>query len=162
MKLIYLIPLLTIIGCSQSTPTTYDVAVVNIPSDDPNHREIQLQFQTPPDAQVEVTSDGGDKQTVNVDRLNSSGMFKVTLSVTRNKPSEDGTQTFTTLIRLESPNGAYVGGPSTYTVDSKTSLDDMLVVTASPATIPYGVPHTVGQLNGKPITLVVKSLAESP
>ena len=162
MKLAYLLMLLAVLGCSQPIRTTYDLAVDTIPSDEPNHREFQLQFETPFEAEVEVTSDGSDKQTVTVDRLNSAGTFTVTLAVTRNPPSDDGQQTFTTLIRPESPTGAFAGGPSIYTVDSEKSLDDVLAVTATPGAIPYGVPHTVGSLNGKPITLVVKPIAIKP
>jgi len=162
MKFAYLLMLLAALGCSQPTRTTYDLAVVTIPSDDPNHREFQLQFETPLEAEVEVTSDGSDKQTVTVDRLNSAGTFTVTLAVTRNPPSDDGQQTFTTLIRPESPTGAFAGGPSTYPVDSEKSLDDVLAVTATPGAIPYGVPHTVGSLNGKPITLVVMPIVKTP
>ena len=162
MKPFYLIPLLAAFGCSQPSPTTYDLSIVNVQSDDPNHKEVHLQFKTPPDATVEVASDGGDKQTVAVDRLNSEGMFTVTLAATRNEPLDDGRQTFTTLIRPESPKGDSAGGPTTYTVDGETSLDDMLTVTAQPGSVPYGVPHTIGTLNGKPITLVVKPVAVAP
>lgn len=154
--------LLAVAGCSKPTRTTYDLAVANVPTSDPNHREVQLRFETPLEAEVEVTSDGSDKQTVTVDQLNSAGTFTVTLAVTRNPLSDDGKQTFTTLIRLKSPTGTYAGGPSTYSVDGEKSLDDILAVTATPAAIPYGAPHTVGSLNGKPITLVVKPVVVSP
>jgi hypothetical protein len=154
--------LLAVAGCSRPMRTTYDLAVVNVPTSDPNHREVQLRFETPLEAEVEVTSEGSDKQTVTVDRLNSAGTFTVTLAVTRNPLSDDGKQTFTTLIRPESPTGAYAGGPSTYTVDGERSLEEILTVTATPAAIPYGIPHTVGSLNGKPITLIVKPVVATP
>jgi hypothetical protein len=161
MKQIHLLALLAFVGCSQPTRSTYDLDVVSIPSDDPNHREVQLQFETPAEAEVQVTSDG-DTSTVTVDRLNSAGTFKVTLSVTRNAASNGDRQTFTTLVRPESPTGAYAGGPSSYTVDGKKTLDDVLDITAVPTVVPYGVPHTVGSLNGKPITILVKPTAMTP
>ena len=162
MRLACVLILVAFAGCSKPTRTTYDLAVVKVPTSDPNYREVQLRFETPLEAEVEVTSDGSDKQTVTVDRLNSAGTFTVTLAVTRNPVSDDGKQTFTTLIRPESPRGASAGGPSTYSVDGEKSLDDILAVTATPAAIPYGVPHTVGSLNGKPITLMVKPVVLSP
>ena len=78
------------------------------------------------------------------------------LGVAKNPVTVDGKQSFTSLIRPESPTGASAGGPSTYTVEGEKSLDDILSVTAKSGPIAYGVPHTVGLLNGKPIILVVK------
>lgn len=156
MRLACLLTLIAATGCSESPRTTFDLAVVEIPAIDASHREVQLQFQTPLGAEVEVRSDESDKQTVTVDRRNSIGAFKVTLGVAKNPVTVDGKQSFTSLIRPESPTGASAGGPSTYTVEGEKSLDDILSVTAKSGPIAYGVPHTVGLLNGKPIILVVK------
>lgn len=78
------------------------------------------------------------------------------LAVAKNPVTVDGKQSFTSLIRPESPTGVSAGGPSTHTVEGEKSLDDILSVTAKSGPIAYGVPHTVGLLNGKPIILVVK------
>jgi hypothetical protein len=156
MRLACLLTLIAVTGCSESPRTTFDLAVFEIPAIDASHREVELQFQTPLGAEVEVRSDDSDKQTVTVDRRNSVGSFKVTLAVTKNPVTVDGKQSFTTLIRPESPTGTSAGGPSTYTVEGEKSLDDILSVTAKSGPIAYDVPHTVGLLNGKPIILVVK------
>lgn len=160
------LPMLTLllfccIGCSQASRTTYDLSVVNVPSTDPDHRETQIQFEIPEEAEIQVAADGG-VSTLFVDRLNSDGTFTVVLSVTRNTPSDHGKQTFTTLVQPRSPKGGFAGGPSTYTFDDKRSLDDVLAVTAVSGTVPLGVPHTLGTLNGQPVTLIVTPTMATP
>jgi hypothetical protein len=155
MKLPLLLTVVALVGCSQPNRTTYDLSVVTVPSTDPDHRETQIQFEIPEEAEIQVTADG-DVSTLFVDSLNSDGTFTVALSVTRNTPSDDGTQTFTTLVQPRTPSGGFAGGPSTYTFNDERSLDDVLAVTAVPAAVPLGVPHTLGSLNGQPITLLVK------
>jgi hypothetical protein len=161
MKLTLLLAMVALTGCSQPSRTTYDVSVVNVPSTDPDHRETQIQFEIPEEAKIQVAADGG-LSTLFVDRLNSDGLFTVALSVTRNKPSDDGAQTFTTLVQPRTPGGGYAGGPSIYTFNDERSLDDVLTVTAVPGAVPFGVPHTIGTLNGKPVTLLVKPTMATP
>ncbi len=162
MRPILLLAIFTVIGCYQPKQATFDLAVVNMPSTNPDHRETQIQFDLPEEAYIEVISDGQVRSSMTVDRLNSAGTFKVELSVTRNAPSENGKHTFTTSVLLESPTDGLVGGPSTYTFNSDKSLDDILEVTAVPTVVPFGVPHTVGSLNGEPITLLVKPTVMKP
>lgn len=161
MKLALLLAIVALAGCSQPNRTTYDLSVVTVPSTDPDHRETRIQFEIPEEAEIQVTADGG-VSTLFIDRLNSDGIFTVALSVTRNMQSDDGTQTFTTLVQPRTPRGGFAGGPSTYTFNDERSLDDVLAVTAVPATVPLGVPHTLGTLNGQPITLLVKPTIATP
>ncbi len=161
MKPILLLAILVLAGCSQPKRMTYDLSVVNVPSTDPDHRETQIRFEIPEEAEIQVTADGGTA-TLTVDRLNSAGTFMVSLSVTRNALSDDGKQTFTTLVRLESPTGGFAGGPSTYTLDGAKTLDDVLAVTAVPSAVPFGIPHRIGSLNSQPITLLVKPTIVTP
>jgi hypothetical protein len=155
MKRVLLVAVLAIAGCSQASRTTYDLAVVNVPSADPNHRETQIHFEIPAEAVIQVTAGGDTPGTLFVDRLNSHGTFSVALSVTRNAPSVDGTHSFTTVVQLRSPQGEGPGGLCTYTFKDERSLDDVLAVSARPATVSLGVPHVLGVLDGKPITLLV-------
>jgi hypothetical protein len=156
MKWVLLVAVLAIVGCSQAGRTTYDLAVVNGPSADPNHRETQIQFEIPAEAVIQVTAGGDTPGTLFVDRLNSHGKFSVVLSVTRNAPSVDGTHSFTTLVQLRTPRGGGAGGPCTYSFKDERILDDVLAVSAVPATVSLGVPHTLGTLDGQPITLLVR------
>lgn len=156
MKWALVVAVLAIAGCSQASRTTYDLAVVNVPSADPNHRETQIQFEIPAEAVIQVTAGGDTPGTLFVDRLNSHGTFSVVLSVTRNAPSVDGTHSFTTLVQLRTPRGGSAGGPCTYFFKDERILDDVLAVSAVPATVSLGVPHTLGTLDGQPITLLVR------
>ena len=155
MKRPLLLAIVALAGCSQPNRTSHDLSVVTVPSTDPDYRETQIQFEIPEEAEIQVIADGG-VSTLFVDALNSDGTFTVALSVTRNTPSDDGTQTFTTLVQPRTPRGGFAGGPSIYTFNDERSLDDVLAVTAVPAVVPLGVPHTLGSLNGQPITLLVK------
>jgi len=105
---------------------------------------------------IQVVAGGDAHGTLFVDRLNSHGIFSVVLSVTRNAPSVDGSHSFTTLVQLRTPRGGGAGGPCTYTFKDERLLDDVLAVSAVPATVPLGMPHAIGILDGQPITLLVR------
>jgi hypothetical protein len=156
MKRFLLVAILAMAGCSQPRRSTYDLAVVNVPSADPNHRETQINFEIPAESVIQVVAGGDTHGTLFVDRLNSHGIFSVVLSVTRNAPSVDGTHSFTTLVQLRTPRGGGAGGPSTYTFRDERSLGDVLAVTAAPSAVSLGVPYKLGVLDGQPISLLVR------
>lgn len=159
MKLALLVVIIAMTGCSQANRTTYtsyDITAVDVLSADPNQRKTQIHFSIPEESDIQVAGGGNTHGTLFVDQLNSQGTFTVVLSVERNAPSDDGTQTFTTQVSAWNPRGSLMGPPSTYTFKDERSLDDVLAVTAVPAAVPLGVPHTLGTLNGEPITLLVK------
>jgi len=159
MKLALLVVIVAMTRCSQAnrpTYTTYDITAVNVLSADPHDRKTQIEFSIPEEADIQVAGGGNTHGTLFVDKLNSQGTFTVVLSVERSAPSDDGTQTFTTQVSAWNPRGSLMGPPSTYTFKDERSLDDVLAVTAVPAAVPLGVPHTLGTLNGQPITLLVK------
>ena len=58
MKRPLLLAIVALAGCSQPNRTTYDLSVVNVPSTDPDHRETQIQFEIPEEAEIQVNADG--------------------------------------------------------------------------------------------------------
>ena len=84
------------------------------------------------------------------------------MNVSREPSDIDGKSKFTTLIRPQAANGAYAGGPSTYTKDGDLELTDVLLVDAVPGEYPIGTPVNVGTENGMPIRLTVRSRASKP
>ena len=159
MKYAILLLLVAFIGCQRptSTATTFQLDAKTGSLSDPDHREHTLTFKTPPNAEVSVESDGANS-LVAVDELNSDGLFTVTLSVSREKTTIDGESKFTTLIRPKSPNGAFAGGPSTYTKRDNAEIDDILLVDIDSGEYPLDSPVQVGTLNGTPIRLTVRQI----
>ncbi len=158
MKYLLTLGVLLTVGCSKPVATTYDLSVASDATGDPDHKEAEVRFEVPDEAEIQVAV-GDDKSTLIVDSLNSNGTFLVSLSATRDEPLGNREQSFTTQVILKGPSGQSVGGPSTYTLDDKTSLESFLDVTAVDSTVPLGKPHTIGTLNGQPITLVVNPIA---
>jgi hypothetical protein len=142
-------------GCSQVNPTTFDISVIEMPSADPNHRETQVRFKIPPESTIRVVAGSGSESHY-TDLLNSDGTFAVRLVVTRHKPSDDGSRQFTTFVHVGRPEGKVSGGHPRFTFAEDRSFDDVLKVTAASGSVPLGVPHRLGTLNGEPITLFVQ------
>jgi hypothetical protein len=142
-------------GCSHPNPTTLDTSVVEMPSADPNHRETQVRFRIPPESEIRVVAGSGSESHY-IDRLNSDGTFAVRMVVTRHKPSSDGSRRFTTFVNVGRPEGKVSGSHTVFTFDEDRSFDDVLQVTVASGSVPLGVPHRLGTLNGQPITLLVQ------
>ncbi len=161
MKYVALLILIAFAGCQRSTPTTFHIDVNTGSLVDANHREHTLSFKTPPNAEVTVEADGS-KSVVSVDELNSDGLFTVTLAVTREASDVEGKSKFKTLIRPQAKNGAFAGGPSTYTLDSDLDLTEILLVDAETGEYPIGKTFDIGTENGQPIRLTVRSTKIDP
>ena len=158
MKYAMLMLLVVLAGCQRSTPGTFLLNVEAGSLADPNQRENKLTFRTPPNAEIIVESDD-DKSVVTVDELNSDGMFIVTLAVTRETSDLEGKSRYRTLVRPQSPGGAYAGGPSTYTEDTTLDLTDILLVDVESGEYPLGEPVQLGTLKGNPIQLTVRPIS---
>jgi len=142
-------------GCSQPNPTDLEISVVETPPTDPDRQETQVRFRVPPESAIQVAC-GWGKETIYTDRLNSDGMFAAKLVVTRDKPGDDdGFRRFTAFINVGRPE-TKLGSHIIFTFAEDRSLEDLLEVTATNGSVPLGIPHRLGTLNGKPITLLVR------
>jgi len=76
--------------------------------------------------------------------------------VTRDKPGDDdGFRRFTAFINVGRPEKK-LGSRIIFTLAEDRSLEDLLKVTATSGPVQLGIPHRLGTLNGKPITLFVR------
>jgi hypothetical protein len=146
------------LGCSRSdqTPsagfrlTVQDVATAT------DVRAALLTIRTTTKATISVDRDGGHDSTV-LSEPDAKGFREgsVALLSTRVAPQGDGDVYVLTLIRAQTPDGSYAGGPSTYPLPRATQLADHFSITAKSGDYPLNTRIEIAQLRGKPVTLTV-------
>jgi hypothetical protein len=82
----------------------------------------------------------------------------VELTAERRHSSTDGRSEIETLIRPQTPNGGYAGGP--FTLEEDTTLADLLDVIVARGEYPLNTPLELGTLDGEPIALTVRAVAK--
>lgn len=149
-------------GCNGATPTanrtTFRVDVKNDPSNSKDFCETLVSFHPPSESKIIVRT-ASSESVVSFDSKNpnSDEPTVVRLSVDRTN-SNDGAKTeFTTLLRPQTPNGGYAGGPSTQIVDGDISASDFLTITVDDGNFSVNEPIELGTLNGEPIELIVQT-----
>jgi hypothetical protein len=145
-------------GCNRSSQTPYagfrltlqDVAT------DTNACAALVTVHTASAGSISVDEDGGHNSATLPDAdANGSREGSVALIASRIAPPGDGDIYIQTLIRPQTPNGSYAGGPSTYTLPRATKLTDHFTITARSGDYPLNTPIEIARLSGKPVTLTV-------
>jgi len=156
--LISVVTTFVFLGCNRpgQTPsagfrlTLQDVAI------DTNARAALLTIVTASAGSISVDEDGGHSSTV-LPAPDSDGSREgsVALIASRIAPPGDGDILIQTLIRVQTPNGNYAGGPSTYTLRRESQLADHFTITAKSGDYALNTPVEIARLGGKPVILTV-------
>jgi len=151
-----------LLGCSDKTtnvkPGTFRVDVKNDPSNGEDFCETVVSFHPPSGSEITVrTANSESMVSFDSKNPNSDQPTFVRLSADRMKSSDGAKSEFTTLIRPQTPNGAYSGGPSTNIVDGAMSASEFLAITVDNGDFPLNKPIELGTLNGEPITMTVRT-----
>lgn len=147
-----------ILGCNRPSKiltTGFRLTVQDIATDT-NARAALLTIQASSAGSISVDQDGGHNSTMLPEPdANGSREGSVSLMASRIVPPGDGNIFIQTLIRPQTPNGNYAGGPSTYTLPRTTELADHFTITAKSGDYALDTPIEIARLRGKPVTLTV-------
>jgi hypothetical protein len=145
-------------GCNRPSkaPTTGFRLTVQDVATDTNARAALLIIHTTSAGSISIDQDGGHNSTM-LSEPNAGGSREgsVALIASRIAPPGDGEIFIQTLIRPQTPNGNYAGGPSTYTLPRTTELTDHFTITAKSGDFALNTPIEIARLKGKPVTLTV-------
>jgi len=146
------------VGCNrpdQIPPTEFRLTLQEV-ANDANARAALLILHSGTAGSISVDQDGGHNSTALGDpNANGSREGSVALIATRIAPAGEGDIYIQTLIRPQTPNGSYAGGPSTFTLPRPTQLADAFTITAKSGDYPLNTPIEIARLRGKPVTLTV-------
>ncbi len=152
------------LGCKRhvnAPPSGFRLTVHEVATDT-NVRAALLAVQTANEGSMLVKEDNGQNSVLLPDPpANGLREGSVALVASRMDPPGEGKIYIQTLIRPQTPNGGYAGGPSTYTLPQTTQLADHFMVTAKSGDYPLGVPIEIARLRGKPVTLTVGIIQSS-
>ena len=147
-----------LLGCNRpgKSPTTGFRLTVQDVATDTNARAALLTIHAASAGSISVDEDGGHNSTTLPD-ADASGSHEgsVALIASRVVPPGEGEVYIQTLIRPQTPNGNYAGGPTTYRLPRTTELADHFTVTAKSGDYPLNTPIEIARLKGKPVTLTV-------
>ena len=146
------------LGCNRSaqTPSAGFRLTLQDVATDTNARAALIAIRSASAGSISVDEDGGHNSTALPDAdANGSREGSVALIASRIAPAGDGDIYIQTLIRPQTPNGNYAGGPSTYTLPRATKLTDHFTITAKSGDYPLNTPIEIARLGGKPVTLTV-------
>jgi len=151
-----------LLGCggAATNSSTFHLKLDRIASTGETHHQTKLSFHPPSAAEIIVDVDG-DRSSVIFDAKNPNGELEsvVILAAERKTSPTDGKTLVEILIRPETPNGAFAGGPSVFTVDTDAPLNSILNTAITEGEFPLDEPIEVGTLNGRPITLLIRRSA---
>jgi hypothetical protein len=152
------IMLLLFIGCvrpGQTPSAGFRLTLQDIATDS-NVRAALLTIHTASEGFISVVEESGHSSTALPDpNAGGSREGSVALIASRIAPSGDGDIYIQTLIRPQTPNGSYAGGPSTYTLPRSTQLADHFAITAKSGDYPLDTPIEIARLKGRPVMLTV-------
>jgi hypothetical protein len=142
-------------GCNRSAPTGFRLTVQEVASST-DARAALLTIQTANEGTISIDKEGGHSSVVLSDP-NASGtrVGSVALLASRIAPPGDGDIYIQTLIQPQTPNGAYAGGASIYTLPRATKLVDHFAITAKVGEYPLDTPTEIARFQGKPVMLTV-------
>lgn len=146
------------LGCNRpsKTPTTGFRLTVQDVATDTNARAALLIIHAGSAGSISIDQDGGHNSKMLSDPdASGSREGSVALIASRIAPPGDGDIFIQTLIRPQTPNGNYAGGPSTYTLPRTTELADHFTITAKSGDFALDTPIEIARLGGKPVTLTV-------
>jgi hypothetical protein len=115
-----------------------------------------LKIHVPHDASISVDGDGSHSMVVLPD--SPAGVARdgqVALSASRITRQGDDFAYIQTLVRPESSNHGFAGGPSIYPVRATTKLEAFFSISATDGDYKLDTPVEIARLNGKPVMLVV-------
>jgi len=145
-------------GCNRPSkpPTTGFRLTVQDVATDTNARAALLIIHAASAGSISIDQDGGHNSTMLYEpNAGGSREGSVALIASRIAPPGDGEIFIQTLIRPQTPNGNYAGGPSTYTLPRTTELTDHFTITAKSGDFAFDTPIEIARLKGKPVTLTV-------
>ena len=150
---------LSLLGCNDQTTTanrsTFQIDLKTDPSNSEDFQEALVSFHPPSESKIIVRTATSESMVLfDARNPNSDKPSTVRLSVDRTKLDDARTE-FTTLLRPQTPNGAFAGGPSTAVVDGDVKAAEFLAVTINNGEYLVNEPIELGTLNGEPITLIV-------
>lgn len=146
------------LGCKRSaqTPSAGFRLTLKDVATDTNARAALVTIHTASAGSISVDEDGGHNSATLPDAdANGSREGSVALIASRIAPPGDGDIYIQTLIRPQTPNGSYAGGPSTYTLPRATQLTDHFTITAKSGDCALNTPIEIARLKGRPVTLTV-------
>ncbi len=145
-------------GCNRSDPTPssgFHLSLLEVATDT-DIRAVLLTIRTASAGTISVDEDGGHNSIALPDPdASGSREGSVALIASRVAPPGDGDIYIKTLIRPQTAQRGYAGGPSTYTLPRATRLADHFVITAMSGDYPLDAPVEIARLGGKPVTVTV-------
>jgi hypothetical protein len=115
-----------------------------------------LKIHVPHDASISVDSDGSHSMVVLPN--SPAGVARdgqVALSASRITRQGDNFAYIQTLVRPESPNHGFAGGPAIHPVLATTKLETFFSISAADGEYKLNTPVEIARLDGKPVMLVV-------
>jgi hypothetical protein len=115
-----------------------------------------LKIHVPHDASISVDGDGAHSTVTLPDSpAGTARDGQVALSAARVTRQGDDFAYIQTLVRPESSNHGFAGGPSIYPVPTTTKLEAFFSISAADGDYKLNTPVEIARLNGKPVMLVV-------
>jgi hypothetical protein len=152
------IALIAFAGCGRPAPIPpagFRLTLQEVATDE-NVRAALLTIHTESAGSISVDEEGKHSSAI-LHEPNASGFREASIAViaSRIAPSGNGDIYIQTLIRPQTPNGAFAGGPSTYSLQRATQLADFFRITAKNGEYPFDTAVEIAQLQGKPVTVTI-------
>ncbi len=115
-----------------------------------------LTIQTSGTGTLSVDQDGGHNSIL-LPEPKAGGVREASIALiaSRIEPKGSDKSYIQILIRPQTGDGSFAGGPSLYTLPPGTLLKDQFTITAKDGDYPIDTPIEIARLRGKPVTVTV-------
>lgn len=149
---------LLVTGCkpaSKAPSPGFRLTLQKVATDDAMQSAL-VTIQTSHAGTMSVAQDGGHNSILLPDPdAGGSREASIALIASRLEPKAGDKTYLQILIRPQTSDANYAGGPSTYTFPLGTLLSDQFTITAKDGDFPLDTPVEIARLRGKPVTVTV-------